>query len=161
MSVTKLADDAVRLLKEKGLKVSFAESCTGGMLSAAVTSVDGASEVLDMSIVTYANWAKIKYTDVTEEVLEDITKGAVSEQTASMMAAGIRKTSGADVGVGVTGIAGPGGGSPRKPVGTIYIAIDLENSHTVRHFSFTGNRNEVRTQTTEQALLMLVNCIKL
>lgn len=156
------AQDVVYLLKKCKLRISFAESCTGGMVSAAITEVDGASEVLDMSIVTYANWAKTAYTDVTEEVLT--VHGAVSGQTALMMAAGIRKRSGADIGVGITGIAGPGGGSPEKPVGTVYIAVDpggaLEVTPMVRHFAFSGERNEVRIQTLQQTLTLLSNSIE-
>jgi PncC family amidohydrolase len=164
MKDDKLAQDVVQLLKEHGLRVSFAESCTGGMVSQAITAVAGASEVLDMSVVTYANWAKIECTDVTEEALA--AHGAVSEQTAALMASGIRRHCKSDIGVGITGIAGPGGGiparrnSPGKPVGTIYIAIDRENFRTVEHFAFTGERQSIRAQTCEQALLMLIDLLK-
>lgn len=146
--VDKLAQDVVQLLRQHNLRVSFAESCTGGMVSAAITSVSGASEVLDLSITTYANPAKIQYTDVTDEVLS--VYGAVSSQTALLMAQGIKARADADIGVGITGIAGPDGGTVEKPVGTVYVAV---NSN-VKHFLFTGNRKEIREQTTIHALMM-------
>ena len=154
-----LSQEIVRLLKEKNMKISFAESCTGGMVSAAITSVEGASGILDLSITTYANQAKIQYTDVTEEVLA--AHGAVSEQTAALMASGIRKRSASDIGVGITGIAGPGGGSREKPVGTVYIAINYgENETLIKHFAFIGDRQSVRSQTTEQALRQILPLLK-
>jgi nicotinamide-nucleotide amidase len=142
-------NNIVQLLREKKLRVAFAESCTGGMASAAVTSVAGSSSVLDMSIVTYSNYAKIEYTDVTQAVLD--AHGAVSEQTALLMASGIRKRAGADIGVGITGIAGPDGGTSEKPVGTVYIAVNDK----VKHFVFSGDRQAIREQTIHQALDML------
>jgi len=155
---------AVKLLKEQGLRVSFAESCTGGMATAAITSVDGSSAVLDLSIVTYANSAKTMYTDVTDEVLEEY--GAVSEQTAQLMSSGIKKRAMSDIGVGITGIAGPTGGSPQKPVGTVYIAIDSGEFQTVKHFLFSSppetknKRQAIRIQTAVQALAMLIDLLK-
>jgi len=157
-----LAQNVVRELKEQGLRVAFAESCTGGMASAAITAVEGVSDVLDISITAYANWANIEYTDVTEEVLA--AHGAVSQQTASLMAQGIRKR--ADIGnanvigVGITGIAGPGGGTSAKPVGTVYIAVDSVTRHTVKRFAFAQDRESVRTQTTHQSLIMLIDFLK-
>jgi nicotinamide-nucleotide amidase len=157
--VDKSAQDVVQLLREKNLRISFAESCTGGMASSAITSVEGASEVLDMSMTTYANRAKVEYTDVTDEILD--TYGAVSSQTAMLMASGIRKRSKADIGVGITGIAGPGGGSPEKPVGTVYIAVDFGRDNIkVKHFVFAGktpenNRAVIREKTVIQALSMV------
>ena len=158
ISIDKLAQDVVQSLKSKQKRVAFAESCTGGMVSAAITSVDGASEVLDLSMTTYANWAKVKYTDVTDEMLN--AHGAVSSETALAMASGIRMTADSDIGIGITGIAGPGGGSESKPVGTVYIGIDCGNSQSVEHFVFEGGRNEVREQTTKMALMILKECAK-
>jgi len=152
-NINKLAETLVKLLKEKNLIVSFAESCTGGMATAAITSVAGSSEVLELSIVTYANFAKIRYTDVTQQVLDK--HGAVSSETALLMAQGIRATSGADIGVGITGIAGPDGGTDDKPVGTVYVAVDNWDRVQVKHFTFTGDRQQVREQAVIQALTML------
>ncbi|MCL1903677.1 MAG: CinA family protein [Oscillospiraceae bacterium] len=153
------AQDVVDLLKERKLKISFAESCTGGMAAAAITEINGASGIIDMSVVTYANWAKIEYTDVTDEVLT--AYGAVSEQTASLMAAGIRKRAGADIGVGITGIAGPSGGTLEKPVGTVYIAIDLSGKvFKVERFAFSGKRDEVRLKAVQNALIMLLKLLE-
>jgi PncC family amidohydrolase len=153
MYIDKLAQDVVQSLREKNLRVSFAESCTGGMISSAIVSVPGSSSVLDLSIVTYANRAKIEFTDVTQDVLDN--HGAVSRQTALLMASGIKRTARCDIGVGVTGIAGPDGGSDSKPVGTVYIAVNNGDDFTVKKFNFSGNRQEIRTQTTIKALEIL------
>ena len=173
-SIEELAEKVVALLKAGSLSVAFAESCTGGMVSAAVTGVPGSSEVLDLSIVTYANAAKTAYTDVTENILSE--HGAVSKETAALMASGIRKRAGEVsgknkeniVGVGITGIAGPTGAvpakgnSPEKPVGTVYIAVDSDKTHVIKHFTFTGDRQSVREETTRQALEILHDyCIQL
>jgi len=157
MNIEKTAQAVVSLLREKNQKVAFAESCTGGMVSSAIISVAGSSQVLDLSIVTYANEAKVKYTHVTDEVLA--TYGAVSEETARLMARGIHEKAKADFGVGITGIAGPDGGTAKKPVGTVYIAVDSCENQQVKHCLFTGNRQEIREQTTQKALEMLYDCI--
>jgi PncC family amidohydrolase len=149
MDINILAETIVKELTNKGLKVSFAESCTGGMISSAVTSVPGSSRVLDLAVTTYADSAKIQFTDVTQGVLDE--HGAVSSQTALLMASGIRRASKSDIGVSVTGIAGPDGGSDEKPVGTVYIAVN----ERVECFLFLGNRQEIRKQTTKQTLKML------
>lgn len=124
-SVTKSVDfvtsGVVKLLRQKGLTLSTAESCTGGMLSGAITSVSGASEIFEMGIVSYSNKVKMMLLDVSQEILEEY--GAVSQQTAVQMAQGVVKKSGSDIGVGITGIAGPTGGSDKKPVGTIFVAV--------------------------------------
>lgn len=155
-TIDKLAQDVVQLLQARTMKVAFAESCTGGMVAAAITSVAGASDVLDISIVTYANWAKIQYTDVTAEILEQF--GAVSSQTAEMMASCMERMSGG-IGVGITGIAGPEGGTPDKPVGTIYIAVDAHSKHACEHCVFEGDRAAVRLQTTQKTLELLLEVV--
>ena len=116
-----LEDLVVSLLKAQGKTLATAESCTGGLLSKRLTDVSGASEVFHMGVVTYANQAKEDLLSVSHEMLEQY--GAVSPQTAREMAEGIVRASGADVGVGITGIAGPGGGTAEKPVGLVYIAL--------------------------------------
>lgn len=114
----------VEALTKKKLRVATAESCTGGMISAAITSVSGASGVFDCGVCSYANFIKNKVVGVKEETLA--TYGAVSEKTAMEMARGVRLLSGADIGVSTTGIAGPLGGTPYKPVGLVYIGVSTE-----------------------------------
>ena len=120
-SIDKTAENVVQLLVDKGKKIACAESCTGGLISAAITSVSGSSAVLDVSICTYANSAKMRYLGVPEVTLDEY--GAVSEQTALAMADGIRKAADSDIGISVTGIAGPTGATKGKPVGTVYVGI--------------------------------------
>ena len=121
-------------LKEKGLRISFAESCTAGLAAAELVAVSGASDVFDASFVTYANTAKIKFVGVSPETLN--AYGAVSEQTAGEMAEGCARAACADIGVGISGIAGPGGGTPEKPVGTVCFGFHAAGrTHTLTmHF---------------------------
>jgi len=121
VSVQALAKTLVEKLTQCGMTVAAAESCTGGMVTAAITSVSGASAVLEYSAVTYANRIKEQMVGVKHETLE--AYGAVSAQTACEMAKGIAAAADADMGLAVTGIAGPTGGTPEKPVGTVYIAV--------------------------------------
>lgn len=114
----------VEALTKKKLRVATAESCTGGMISTAITSVSGASGVFDCGVCSYANFIKSKVVGVREETLA--TYGAVSEKTAMEMARGVRLLSGADIGISTTGIAGPLGGTPYKPVGLVYIGVSTE-----------------------------------
>lgn len=128
--IDKTAENVVQLLVGKGKKIACAESCTGGLISAAITSVSGSSAVMDMSICTYAISAKEKFIGVPADIID--TFGVVSAETAKAMAEGVRKTAGSDIGVAVTGIAGPTGAEPGKPVGTIYIGLSTENGTEAR-----------------------------
>ena len=110
-------EQTVAKLKERGWHISFAESCTGGLAAGALVGIPSASAVLNASFVTYANEAKVKYAHVKEETLRRF--GAVSEDTAREMAAGVAMETGAEVGIGISGIAGPDGGTAEKPVGTV------------------------------------------
>ncbi len=139
----------VRLLAERGLTVSAAESCTGGMVAQRVTSVPGASKVLRFSAVTYCDEAKEKNLGVRGETLREY--GAVSAETAREMASGVRKILGADIGVSVTGLAGPEGGEG-KPVGLVYVGADAGWGSLTREFHFSGGREAVRGQAAEEAL---------
>lgn len=121
IDVESLEEAVVRLLTEKHLTVATAESCTGGLVAKRITDIPGSSAVFHMGTVTYANEIKTKLLGVPEEILKQY--GAVSPQTAKRMAQGVRERSGADYGVGITGIAGPDGGTPEKPVGLIYLAL--------------------------------------
>ena len=135
---------------EDKITIATAESCTGGKIAAAITDVPGASEIFGYGMVTYSNDAKIKILGVKAETLA--AHGAVSPETAYEMAAGLKRVSGADVAVSVTGIAGPGGGSPEKPVGLVYMGIAYGDDVIVKKNFFQGERDEVRLQTVETAL---------
>ena len=150
--------EVVEILKKKHLKVTFAESCTGGMLAARLVNVSGASEVFDSAVVTYSNEMKGKLLGVNEGTLKAF--GAVSPQTAEEMAVGAACILYADVAVSVTGIAGPGGGTDKKPVGLVYIACNVLGSVTVKECHFTGERLEVRTTAAEAALQLLKECLE-
>jgi nicotinamide-nucleotide amidase len=141
------------LLREKSLHLALAESCTGGLLAARLTEVQGASAFLDRAFVTYSNRSKIEELGVHEALVE--RHGAVSEEVAAAMAAGARRVAGTEVGVGVTGIAGPDGGTAEKPVGLVYVALDGAAGTRVRRALFPGNRERIRFQATQSALEML------
>ena len=133
---------AVARLKEKGLKAATAESCTGGYISKRITEVDGASAVFDCGVCSYANEIKEKVLGVQNETL--MKYGAVSEQTAREMAAGIRKLSGADIGISTTGIAGPGGGTEEKTVGLVYVAVDSDKYSEVLKLQIPSRSDDAR-----------------
>ena len=141
-----IEENLVRILFERALKITTAESCTGGMCCAALVDVANASRVLDMSFVTYANEAKIKLLGVDENTIN--THGVVSEQVAREMACGVCKTADCEIGVGVSGIAGPTGGTDTKPVGMVCFGFCV-NGNTVSYTKYFGNigRNNVRTRS--------------
>jgi len=138
--------DAAKLLVDflisKQETAATAESCTGGLIGGAITSVSGASAVYEQGYITYANSAKEKLLGVKKETLEK--HGAVSCETAYEMAAGVKRVSGADVGVSFTGIAGPGGGTDKKPVGLVYIGVAYGDDVFVRELRLSGERERVR-----------------
>lgn len=139
----------VNALTRAKKRVATAESCTGGMISAAITSVSGASGVFDCGVCSYANFIKHKVVGVREETLN--TYGAVSDKTAAEMARGVRLLSGADIGVSTTGIAGPLGGTPYKPVGLVYIGISTAMGlHTEK--MLLGENNADRERIRELAV---------
>ncbi len=148
----------INLLIEKKLHISTAESCTGGLLSAMLTDVPGASAVIDECIVTYSNEAKMRELYVKEETLAGY--GAVSVETAAEMCKGICRHTGAEVGIGITGIAGPGGGMPQKPVGTVCIGVCVNGNAEVECCHFDGDRAAVRTQSCEWAIEKAVEMIE-
>jgi len=143
----------VEILKKKGLTVSFAESCTGGFVSHRITNVPGASEVFWGGIVSYANDAKMKVLGVKEESLNKF--GAVSEQVAKEMADGLRKLAKTDFAVSLTGIAGPSGGSPEKPVGTVYIGLSHKNGTVAKRNFNPYDRLTFKQVTSQQAFELL------
>ncbi len=152
-----IEEKIVAKLKEKGWQVTCAESCTGGMIASTLVNVAGVSEVFGESYVTYANSAKNKLLGVEKKALE--TWGAVSRQVAEQMAAGAAKAASAQAAIAVTGVAGPGGGTKEKPVGLVYIGCFADGKVTVTENHFTGNRPEIRRQTTRAALTLLYNCL--
>lgn len=146
----------VKILIKKQFTISFAESCTGGKMAASIVDVADASKVLNASVVTYSNEAKMRYLNVQQDTLERF--GAVSEQTAREMAEGIAKANNAEIGVGITGIAGPGGGTDEKPVGTVCFGYCIQGrtfTETV-HFGNLG-RNVVREESVSHVLDTLIN----
>ena len=147
----------VELLVANELTVTCAESCTGGMLSARLINVPGVSEVYKSGYVTYSNKAKRKLLGVKKSTLEKY--GAVSPQTAEEMAKGLAFVSKGDVAVGITGLAGPDGGTEKKPVGLVYIACSVKGEVTVREYHFSGNRQTIREATVSAALTLMRNCI--
>lgn len=146
------------LLIEKSMTLATAESCTGGLLASRITDVPGSSEYFLEGVVTYSNEAKEKILGVPVSLLE--THGAVSAPVVEAMASGVRKLSGADIGVGISGIAGPGGGTAEKPVGTVYIGLDSEESGTTSmKYQFTGSREQIKTVSSEAALDIIMKSL--
>ena len=148
--VNGLNEAVVKLLAKKKMTISSAESCTGGLFSALITNVPGASDILNEAFVTYANSAKMKYLGVKEETLEK--HGAVSYETAFEMAEGLCARTGADVTVGITGIAGPGGGTKEKPVGLVYAGVCVNGKTEVIEMRHDGTREQVREKTCIEVL---------
>lgn len=150
----KLEKKIGRTLARHSLSLCTAESCTGGLVAGRITSVSGASGCFEGGFITYSNAAKSRLIGVPEELIE--RHGAVSVETARAMAEGARQKLGTDMAVAVTGIAGPTGGGPDKPVGTVYISVAREGKIAVRKFLFNGTRHSIRRQTTEEALKLVI-----
>lgn len=149
--------ELVAALRAAGATVSTAESCTGGLVAARITSVSGASEAFKYGAVTYCNEAKNKILGVKKETLDSF--GAVSAETAAEMAAGVRKIMNAEIGVSVTGLAGPNGGEG-KPVGLVYVAVNSDNYSEVTENHFSGDRISVRNQAADKALELALRAAK-
>lgn len=140
------------LLREHTMTIAVAESCTGGLLASRLTDVPGSSEYMDRGVVCYSNQSKTDLAGVPEALIRE--HGAVSEPVAKAMAEGIRSRAGTNIGIGITGIAGPGGGTPEKPVGTVAVAVAVDDDVRVRTFQFIGNREMVKFQAAQSALNM-------
>ncbi len=145
-----LAGNTARLLSSAGLTISLAESCTGGLIAQLLTDQPGASAFLERGIVSYANSAKKACLQVDQAILD--RHGAVSPECAQAMARGVRAAAGTDIGLAVTGIAGPDGGTPDKPVGTVYLAMLTPYEERVERFNFSGQRGQIRLRTACTAL---------
>lgn len=152
-TLDELASRVIEIFREKGLSLALAESCTGGMIAETITNVAGASDIFYGSAVTYVNSAKEHILGVAHETLEK--HGAVSSECAEEMACGARSVYGADVAMSVTGIAGPGGGSEAKPVGTVWFGLAAKDDAETFRRRFDGDRAAVRRQTVEEVLRRL------
>lgn len=160
--IDKTASDVVKYLVEHGIKIAVAESCTGGILAGAITSIPGASEIFECGIVSYSERIKSQLLRLPMELIDDC--GVVSETVALAMAQGVRLVSHADIGVGITGIAGPTGGSKEQPVGTVYVSVIYKEQ------SFTQNlrlyelgelsRRQIRLITCAYALEAICDAVK-
>lgn len=152
------ASEILDLYRQFKLKIALAESCTGGLIAASLTDIPNSSDVLERGFVTYSNEAKMELLGVPEEIIANF--GAVSSETAEAMAKGCLYHSRADVALSVTGIAGPGGGSPLKPVGLVYFGLAWrdEEVKTIKHL-FTGNRAEIRKGATASAFELLKDAL--
>ena len=146
-----------KILREKNLTISCAESCTGGLLTSKLTDVAGSSAYVQGGIVSYSNEIKNSILKVKAETLKEF--GAVSEQTARQMSSNVRELFKTDIGVGITGIAGPDGGSIEKPVGTVYISVSNSDKTFVKKFNFSGSRIEIKNQTCNAAMSMIKNFV--
>ncbi|MCG0277921.1 MAG: competence/damage-inducible protein A [Thermanaeromonas sp.] len=146
------------LLTRKGLTLAVAESCTGGLLAHRLTNIPGSSAYFRQGVVAYDNNIKVKVLGVNAKILA--SKGAVSEEVALAMARGVRDLAGTDIGIGITGIAGPGGGTPAKPVGLVYLALNCQGNAQVRRELFQGPREEIKWRATQSALDMLWRHLK-
>ena len=149
-----IANKLVKITNEKKITLSTAESCTGGLIAAAITEIPGSSSVFHRGYVTYSNLAKQQVLNVQSHELEKF--GAVSKEVASQMAMGAKLTSNVDISIAVTGIAGPSGGTVEKPIGTVYIALAFKENIKVKDFLFKGDRTEIRMSTVRTALEIVV-----
>lgn len=146
-----------KILTEKDLTIACAESCTGGLLTSRLTDVAGSSIYVQGSIVSYSNDIKNSVLKVKSATLRRF--GAVSEQTAREMSNNVRKLFVTDIGVGVTGIAGPDGGTVDKPVGTVYISVSNLEATVVKRFHFSGSRIEIKNQACDAAMEMVIELV--
>jgi PncC family amidohydrolase len=150
----------VKLIKQnaKGRFIATAESCTGGLVSSYLTSVSGSSKYFSSSIITYSNIAKMNLLGVKKQTLDNW--GAVSEQVAQEMALGVMKISGSDIAISITGIAGPGGGTREKPVGTVCFCILSPQDIRSETYHFSGTRHEIRIQSCKKALALILSSLQ-
>ena len=154
----KLSQKLVKLLSKKRLKISFAESCTGGLLSSTITSVSGSSKVFTVGIVTYSNLTKINILKVPKKII--MKNGAVSYETCISMVKNLNKIAKTNISVSITGVAGPKGGTKQKPVGLVYIGIKKGNYLKIYENKFKSkNRNKIQLLTVKEAIKKLLNLI--
>ncbi len=155
----KLSKKLVQILTKKGLKISFAESCTGGMLSSSITSISGSSKVFTLGLVTYSNQAKINILKVPKKII--LKYGAVSHETCLSMVRNLSNISNTNISVSITGVAGPKGGTRQKPVGLVFIGIKKGSKTLVKKFLFKiKKRNLIQKATVNKALNLILSFIK-
>tara|TARA_B100000965_G_scaffold390809_1_gene398222 strand:- start:202 stop:675 length:474 start_codon:yes stop_codon:yes gene_type:complete len=157
--VKKLSKKLVQLLKKKKLKVSFAESCTGGLLSSTITSISGSSEIFTLGLITYSNQSKINTLNVPKKII--IKHGAVSFETCLSMVKNLNRISKTNISVSITGIAGPKGGTKQKPVGLVFIGIKKGSKTLVKKYLFKNKkRSSIQRSTVYKALNLILSFIK-
>ena len=149
----------VKLLTKKKLKISFAESCTGGLLASSITSIKGASKIFNLGLVTYSNQAKIKFLKVNKNIIRKY--GAVSYECCLAMVNNLSKISKANINISITGIAGPSGGTRQKPVGLVYIGVKKGNKCEINKYLFKGkNRSSIQKASVKKALNLVFRVAK-
>ena len=149
----------IKLLIKKKIKVSFAESCTGGLLASTVTSINGASKVFSLGLITYSNQSKIKVLKVNKDIIKKY--GAVSYECCKSMVKNLAKISKANINISITGIAGPKGGTKQKPVGLVYIGIKKGNKIKVNEYLFKNQkRSSIQRATVKKALGLILRATK-
>jgi nicotinamide-nucleotide amidase len=149
--------EIVEILKNKKATITFAESCTGGRVASAFTAVSGVSEVFNGSVVSYSNEIKSLWLGVREQTLME--HGAVSRECVSEMLDGALKLARADYAIAISGIAGPSGGTPEKPVGTVFIGVKGRGRMKIERFLFSGDRESIQNQSVESAILLFKNIL--
>ena len=155
----KLSQKVIKLLSKKRLKISFTESCTGGLLSSSITSISGSSKVFTLGLVTYSNQAKIDILKVPKKII--MKHGAVSYETCLSMVKNLNKISKTNISVSITGVAGPKGGTKQKPVGLVYIGIKKGNKTLVKKYLFKNKkRNSIQRTTVNKALNLVLSFAK-
>ncbi len=155
----KLSQKLIKILSKKKLKISFAESCTGGLLSSSITSISGSSKVFTVGLVTYSNQAKINILKVPKKII--MKNGAVSYETCISMVKNLSKISKTNISVSITGVAGPKGGTKQKPVGLVYIGIKRDNKILVKKYLFKNKkRNSIQKATVNKALNLVLSLAK-
>ncbi len=155
----KLSERIVKLLQKKRLKISFAESCTGGLLASSVTKISGSSKIFTLGLVTYSNQAKINILKVPKETIKN--HGAVSYETCVSMVKNLSRISKTNISVSITGVAGPNGGTKEKPVGLVYIGLIKNNKTLVKKYLFKNKkRNSIQKTTVNKALNLVLSIAK-
>ena len=155
----KLSQKIVKVLRKKGLKISFAESCTGGLLSSSITSISSSSKVFTIGLVTYSNQSKISLLKIPKKIISK--HGAVSYETCLSMVKNLSRISKTNISVSITGIAGPKGGNKKKPIGLVFIGIKKGNKTLVKKYLFKNKkRSSIQRVTVNKALNLILSFLK-
>ena len=155
----KISQKIVKILKNKNIKISFAESCTGGMLSSAITSISGSSKVFNLGVVSYSNESKIKVLKISKKIIKKY--GSVSKQVCKAMVKNVSKIGKTNISVSITGIAGPSGGTKKKPVGLVYIGVKKGKKISINKYLFNNKgRSYIQKSTVEKCLKLILRILK-